>query len=89
MGIVRPLMTSSPPPCGGGAGGEGASAKASVFPPSPQPLSREGRGAELPGSCGGSWAEPPALQPRSSRRRILPTGVFGSSARNSTILGRL
>ena len=26
---------------------------------------------------------------RSSRRRILPTGVFGSSVRNSTIFGRL
>ena len=26
---------------------------------------------------------------RSSRRRILPTGVFGRSARNSTYLGRL
>lgn len=28
-------------------------------------------------------------QPRSSRRRILPTGVFGRSLRNSTSLGLL
>ncbi len=28
-------------------------------------------------------------QPRSSRRRILPTGLLGKSSRNSTILGRL
>ena len=32
---------------------------------------------------------PATVQPRSSRRRILPTALFGKSSRNSTILGRL
>jgi hypothetical protein len=34
------------PPCGGGAGGEGDERQGLGMPPSPQPLSHEGRGAE-------------------------------------------
>src|SRR5690606_1643963 len=50
---------------------------------------REGPSGSFAGWGGGPGGQPGVASSRSSRRRILPTLVLGSSERNSTKWGRL